>query len=183
MEPGCVFDRWCGFQVIDRTVAWILSRISPTIRGGHRFVSYCTTAVVCSPRLLTCCCRQPEKLYSCAAVYCKNKKRQLWDRGSRRNSSLQAAWDTSIARTTGFMWLIKDVSPHWGEQNLTAVERIECANTWLWICMRPCFLLVGQYVTNSSLRRRNKWSFTTRWIGQTITRNRIQTMSGGWREW
>jgi len=36
------------------------------------------------------------------------KKRQLWDRGFRRNSSSQAAWDTSIARTTGFMW------PHQG---------------------------------------------------------------------
>ena len=32
------------------------------------------------------------------------KKRQLWDRGFRRNSYLQAEWDTSIARTTGFMW-------------------------------------------------------------------------------
>ena len=30
------------------------------------------------------------------------KKRQLWDRGFRQNSSLQAASDTSIARTTGF---------------------------------------------------------------------------------
>ena len=34
----------------------------------------------------------------------KMKKRQLWDRGFRRNSSLQDAWDTSIASTTGFMW-------------------------------------------------------------------------------
>ena len=33
----------------------------------------------------------------------KMKKCQLWDRGFRRNSSSQAAWDTSIARTTGFM--------------------------------------------------------------------------------
>ena len=32
-------------------------------------------------------------------VYYKIKKR----RGFRRNSSLKAAWDTSIARTTGFM--------------------------------------------------------------------------------
>ena len=30
-------------------------------------------------------------------------KRQLWDRGFRRNLSLLAAWDTSIARTTGFI--------------------------------------------------------------------------------
>ena len=53
----------------------------------------------------------------------KIKKRQVWDRGFRRNSSLQAAWDTSIARTTGFMWTSsKMFSPSWGEQNLTAVE-------------------------------------------------------------
>ena len=42
----------CGFQVIDRAVAWILSRVGPTIRRGHRFVSCGTTAVVCIPRLL-----------------------------------------------------------------------------------------------------------------------------------
>ena len=47
-----VFDRWCGFQVIDPTVAWILSRVGPTIRRGYRLVSYCTTVVVCIPRLL-----------------------------------------------------------------------------------------------------------------------------------
>ena len=34
----------------------------------------------------------------------KMKKPQLWDRGFRRKSSLRDAWDTSIARTTGFMW-------------------------------------------------------------------------------
>ena len=38
----------------------------------------------------------------------QTKKRQLWDRGCRRNSSLQALWDTWIARTTGFVW------PHQG---------------------------------------------------------------------
>ena len=42
----------CGFQVIDPTVAWILSRVGPTIRRGHRFVPYCTTVVVCILRLL-----------------------------------------------------------------------------------------------------------------------------------
>ena len=36
-------------------------------------------------------------------VYYKMNKRQLRDRGFRRNSSLQAAWDISIAGTTGFM--------------------------------------------------------------------------------
>ena len=51
-EPTWVFDRWCGFQVVDRTVAWTLSRVGPAIRRGHRFVSYCTTVVVCIPRLL-----------------------------------------------------------------------------------------------------------------------------------
>ena len=33
--------------------------------------------------------------------------------------------------------LIKDVSPHWGEPNLTAEEPSECTNMWLCICMRP----------------------------------------------
>ena len=32
------------------------------------------------------------------------KRRQLWDRGFHRNSYLQAAWHTSIARTTCSMW-------------------------------------------------------------------------------
>ena len=52
MEPAWVFDRWCGSQVIDPTVAWILFRVGPTIRRGHRFVSYRTTVFVCIPRLL-----------------------------------------------------------------------------------------------------------------------------------
>ena len=34
---------------------------------------------------------------------CRMKKLQLWDRGFCRNSSLQSAWDTWIARTTGFV--------------------------------------------------------------------------------
>ena len=47
MEPARVFNRWRGFQVIDPTVAWILSRIGPTIRRGHGFVSYCRTDWTC----------------------------------------------------------------------------------------------------------------------------------------
>ena len=42
----------CGFQVIDPTVAWILSHVGPTIRRGHRFVSFCTNVVECIPWLL-----------------------------------------------------------------------------------------------------------------------------------
>ena len=42
----------CGFQVIDTAVACILSRVGPTIRRGHRLISYCTIVVVCIPRLL-----------------------------------------------------------------------------------------------------------------------------------
>ena len=34
-------------------------------------------------------------------------------------------------------YLIKNVSPCWGGQNLTAVELIECINILLRICMRP----------------------------------------------
>ena len=32
--------------------------------------------------------------------------------------------------------LIKNASPCWGGQNLTAVELSECINMWLWICTR-----------------------------------------------
>ena len=42
--------------------------------------------------------------FSRGALYNKDKERQLWDRGFRRKSSLQAVWDTSIARTTSFIW-------------------------------------------------------------------------------
>ena len=54
MESAWVFDRWCGFQVIDLTVAWIVSRVGPTIRRGHRLVPYCATAcgLVYIPTLL-----------------------------------------------------------------------------------------------------------------------------------
>ena len=52
MEPAWLFDRWCGIQVIDPTLAWILFRVGPTIRRGRRFVFYFTAVVVCVPRLL-----------------------------------------------------------------------------------------------------------------------------------
>ena len=54
MELGYSTDRWCGFQVIDPTVEWVLSRVVPTIRRCRRFVSCCTTTavLVCIPRLL-----------------------------------------------------------------------------------------------------------------------------------
>ena len=55
MEPACVFDRWCGFQVIDPTVAWILSRVGPTIRrviGSYWYLIVRLTVVVRIPRLL-----------------------------------------------------------------------------------------------------------------------------------
>ena len=38
--------------------------------------------------------------------------------------------------------LIKNASPCWGGQNLTAVQLSECINMWLWICMRPYFNLL-----------------------------------------
>ena len=34
------------------TIRWILSRVGPTIRRGHRFVSYYATMFVCIPTLL-----------------------------------------------------------------------------------------------------------------------------------
>lgn len=40
----------------------------------------------------------------CCACRKANKKPRLWDRGSRRGSSLQAASIHLIARTSGFVW-------------------------------------------------------------------------------
>ena len=55
----------------------------------------------------------------CHSCIIKFKKRQLWDRGFRQKSSLQAAWDTSIAR--GFCATSsKMFHPSWWERNLTA---------------------------------------------------------------
>ena len=123
------------------------------------------------------------------------KKRQLWDRGFRRISSLQAAWDTSnaiFASCVGYferayygfyVTSSRMLSPYWGGQNLTTVELSECINMWLWIRMRPFLLTsVWRNLINSSMRGK-KWSCITRWIGQTTTRNRTQNMSGEWKEW
>ena len=68
----CTSYPWCGFQVIDPTVAWILSRVGPTIRRGHRFVSYFTTVFMCIPGLLAV----PVSLKKCAAplLYMSDKK-------------------------------------------------------------------------------------------------------------
>ena len=46
-------------------------------------------------------------IYICICIYVyitTSKKRLRWYRGFRRNSSLQAAWDTSIARSSEFEW-------------------------------------------------------------------------------
>ena len=80
----------------------------------------------------------------------KMKKRQLRDRGFRRNSYLQAVWDTLIARTVLRVScdLIEDVSPYWGEQNLTAVGLSECANKQ-YVAMdmyATLFILVGRNI-------------------------------------
>ena len=37
---------------MDPTVAKIYSRVGPTIRRGHRYVSCCTTVVVCMSKLI-----------------------------------------------------------------------------------------------------------------------------------
>ena len=61
--------------------------------------------------------------------------------------------------------LIKDVSPYWGEQNLTAVELSERTNT-KYVAMdmyATLFILVGRNLINSSMRRGDKWSCITRW--------------------
>ena len=57
------------------------------------------------------------------------KKGQLWDRGFCRDSYLQAVWDTSVARTTGFTWSHQGchlMVLYGRDQNLTAVELSAC---------------------------------------------------------
>ena len=54
--------------------------------------------------------------------------------------------------------LIKDVSPYYGEQQLTAVELSECTNT-KYVAMdmyATLFVLVGRNIINSSMRRGDK---------------------------
>ena len=101
-----------------------------------------------------------------------NKKRQLWDRGFRRNSSLQLRGILRSRVLRVLCDLIKD-PPHWGEQNLTSEELNECTK----------YVAVDMYATLFILFRRNavcgnKKPCITRWIGQTITRNRTQNVSG-----
>ena len=115
--------------------------------------------------------------------YYKMKKRQLWDQGFRRNSSLQAAWDISIARTTYGYYLTPS-------RMLVVIEGDKksdsCGTPWVYKCVTVsmCATLVtfvGPRNLINSMRGK-KWSGTTRWIGQTITRNGTQNMSGEWRE-
>ena len=63
----------------------------------------------------------------------------MWDRGFRRNSSLQAVWDSRIARTTGFMWpdqgwFLFEGNKFWQLWNSVSVQ---IRSMRLRICMRP----------------------------------------------
>ena len=72
--------------------------------------------------------------------------------------------------------LIKNVSPYWGRQKSDS-----CRTQWgyKYVAVGMCatvFTFVGRNLINSSMRG-NKWSYITRWIGQTITRNRTVTQN------
>ena len=110
-------------------------------------------------------------------IHYKMKKRQLRDRGFRRNS---AAWDTSIARTTGFMWPNQECY-----SLLRRTKSDSCGTQWLYKYVAvdmyaTLCTFVGRNLINSRMRGK-KWPCITRWIGPTITRNRTQNMSGEWR--
>ena len=62
-----------------------------------------------------------------ATVYYKIKNVSCEIEDFIETSSLQAARDTSIIRTTGLCDLIKNVSPFWGGHNLTA----SCGTQWM----------------------------------------------------
>ena len=76
------------------------------------------------------------------------EERQIWDRGLRLNSSFPAAWDASIARTTGCMW------PHQG--CLFLLEGNKIFNLWNSVGLQICgcgyvcdlFVLVGRNITS-----------------------------------
>ena len=115
--------------------------------------------------------KQQDRRVSCLLLFnlniitpFKTKKRQLWDRGFRLNSSLKAVWDTSIARTTGFMW------PHQGCQPLLRGTKSDsCGTQWVYnyeVCgymdtYATFFILVGRNVIGSM--RGDEWSCITRW--------------------
>ena len=54
---------------MEPTFASILSRVVPTIRRGHRFVSYCSTVVVCISPLLAVVVSLKKIWRPSAAVY------------------------------------------------------------------------------------------------------------------
>ena len=77
--------------------------------------------------------------------------------------------------------LIKNVtgSPYWGGQNRTKSDT--CGTQWAYKYVAVdmyaiLFTFVGRNLINSSMRGK-KIPYNTRWIGQTITRNRTKYMS------
>ena len=87
-------------------------------------------------------------------VYYKIYKRRLWQRGFRRNSYLQAAWDTSIARTSGFMHINISGMKHAIRKTVNLSNQ-----TYLWIdCSifyKKAYYLRGNLfgATDKSIRR------------------------------
>ena len=72
--------------------------------------------------------------------------------------------------------LIKNVSPYWGRQKSDSY-RTQWGYKYVAVGMcATVFTFVGRNLINSSMRG-NKWSYITRWIGQTITRNRTVTQN------
>ena len=101
----------------------------------------------------------------------KFEKRKLWDRGFCRNSSLQAAWDTSIARTTGLMCInvrgnsrfIEHLTPYHLSQNINTVRieywgrsgpYIPAQGGWyIWTSVpKSCWFALPMYICPISLR-------------------------------
>ena len=74
---------------------------------GHKWNTAVVTPYLCGGNMVKETAEQEEILLNAIVhfehYYKVNKKRQLCDRGFRRNWSLQAVWDTPIARSTGFM--------------------------------------------------------------------------------
>ena len=108
-------------------------------------------------------------------IYYRMEKRQLWDRGFRRTHPCKLRGTLRLCVLRILLNLVKSISPHWGGQNLTAVERSKCINLLLWICMRLYFTISG-----SNLEQQyggEKMIYLKRWIGQ-LPRNRTSNVRG-----
>ena len=105
-------------------------------------------------RFCTFCADKNSSCSQPGYIHYKTQKRRQWDRRFRRNSYLQAAWDTSIARTSGFMHINISGMKHAIRKTVNLSNQ-----TYLWIdCSifyKKAYYLRGNLfgATDKSIRR------------------------------